>query len=115
MFFLSQYKIALGMGDSMSPAINNCSLLLIKEKLEPKNIQIGEIIVLNVSDIENELLEYDVIAHRVVDNDIENSLIATRGDNSSKYTSPEQIDGYFHYDKILGKVSLYIKAPDMIC
>ena len=99
----------------MSPTFSNCTLLIINDKINPSEINTGDIILVNVSNINIPNVEFDKIAHRVVENNKNGEWISTRGDNVNVYYSPEQIDGEFGYNKILGRVVYYIKLQKSFC
>lgn len=113
-YFNSKFSLALGEGDSMNPTFGNCTLLIIEKNISLPQIEIGEIVLVNISGIPTGF-DFEKIAHRVVDHFYYSQKIATRGDNDNYYTTSEQSDGYFVYNRILGKVRYYIDLPSFFC
>ncbi len=114
LFAISPYNFVLGKGDSMKPTFNNCTLILIKNNINPLLVERGEIVLINISDVQTKF-EFEKIAHRVVNNDKIHKKISTRGDNNLTYDFPTQVDGYFDYERILGKVRYHLDIPTNFC
>ena len=117
LYFFSNYNLAFGSGESMKPTLRDCPLLVIDYSIDKNLIEEGEIALINISGIEavNPNITTDKIAHRVVENDVINQKISTRGDNNEVYLYPAQIDGRFDYSRVLGKVIFYVNFPKPIC
>ena len=110
-FFASNY-LAFAEGDSMLPTFRDCTLLVVNKEARPEALMVGEIAVV---DITEQSTDFDLIAHRVVENLPNQQKFSTRGDNSAYYAFPSSIDGYFGYAKFGGKVDAYYILPEVIC
>ena len=110
--FVSDHEINFGQGISMFPTFSECTLLVVNTSVDPSNVIIGDIVVIDPDDEE---LEFDKFAHRVIINDVENQLIATRGDNNAIYDFPSSVDGFFGYNLFVGKVEQYFDVPTNFC
>jgi len=56
-----------------------------------------------------------ILAIIVIENNLEEKWISTRGDNDEVYSSDYETDGEFNYDKYIGKVLFNIKSPASFC
>ena len=110
-FFSANY-LAFAEGDSMQPTFSNCTLLVVNKQTLPAGLATGDIAVVDISGLE---MDFDKIAHRVVENLPEQQKFSTRGDNSAYYDFPSSIDGFFDYSKFRGKIGAYYLLPNFIC
>ncbi len=110
--YLSSHDIKIGVGDSMLPTFSGCTILSINNQVLPEEIVTGDIVVIDVSDLD---LEVEKISHRVVDNRLYEMTISTRGDNTNNYDFPTSIDGFFAYERFNGKVEHFINLPIAWC
>ncbi len=110
--FLSSHDLKIGVGFSMLPTFSGCTILSINNQVLPEEIVTGDIVVIDVSDLD---LEVEKISHRVVNNNLDEQTISTRGDNSENYDFPTSVDGFFPYEKFNGKVELFINLPTEVC
>ena len=110
--YVSNHPMNIVHGDSMKPTFSDCTLVISNKNFPPKYTQEGNIAVIDISEQE---AKFDKIAHRVMSNNAETQMISTRGDNGSYYDYPSSIDGFFGYDKYLGKVEQYYALPPFFC
>jgi hypothetical protein len=117
MYSFNVYNLGLGIGDSMYPTFSNCTLLVINPNIQPEELIKGNIVVINISDIQIPNLDYDLdrIAHRGVENNKIERWVSIKGDNEFYYDYVNQIDGKFGYDKVLGKIVFYTKLKKSFC
>jgi len=105
-------KFNLVNGVSMSPTFSECALLISDSNVNPFDVEVGDIVIIDISE---QNAEFNKIAHRVVENNLINETIATRGDNDDFYDYPNSIDGFFGYDKFVGLVENHYDLPKVIC
>ena len=99
--FQNNYIFAIIQGDSMKPTFSEHEIVLINKVFPPENLVKGDIAVVNISD---KNMEFEKIAHTVIQNNVEEQWFATKGDNNSYYSEEEGFDGYFEYERFEGKV-----------
>jgi len=110
--YLSSHDIKIGVGLSMVPTFSGCTILGINTQVAPETIETGDIVVIDVSNLD---LEVDKISHRAVNNRLDEMTISTRGDNPEIYDFPTSVDGFFPYEQFSGKVEHFINLPVEMC
>ena len=110
--FFGNHVLFIVQGESMKPTFSDCMILSVNNLIQPENIVVGNIVVIDILD-ENK--EFSKITHRVVSNNLTEKLISTRGDNNLFYDFSSSVDGFFGYNKFLGKVEYYFSLPEQFC
>ena len=113
--FTQVFSLYVVEGDSMQPTFGSCTLLVVDYNFPPEKLVKGDLVIVDISNQVTEI-EFDVdkIVHRVVENNIQEKWISTRGDNNQKYEYESSIDGKFSYENILGKVIKFQQLPETI-
>jgi len=99
--FSNTFNLNTVRGISMEPTFGTCTLIVSEKNSLPQDAVVDDIVIVDVA---SEGLEFDRLAHRIVSNDSETMVFSTRGDNDDFYDFPSSIDGFFSYEKFLGKV-----------
>lgn len=106
-YFNNNFEVFVVRGESMKPTFGNCTIILSDKSFPPSQIQTGDIVVIDTIFMGKE----QKFAHRVVENNVQQRLISTRGDNDAFYDFPSSLDGFFVYPQVLGKVTNFWACP----
>ena len=110
--FLRTNELALVQGDSMAPTFSNCTLAVVNHEFAPSDLLPGDIASVDIS---SQNAAFSQVAHRVVENNTEQQVFSTRGDNDSYYAFPSSIDGFFSYSEFQGLVTNNYNIPEFFC
>lgn len=98
LFLFSQsFSLNLIQGNSMEPTFGLTTYVISDIQIPASEVVTGDIVIID--------RDTDKFAHRVVENNISNETISTRGDNDSLYDFPSSVDGFFTYDQFEGRVT----------
>lgn len=115
--FNQSFSLFVAEGISMQPTFSSCTVLVVDFKFPPEKLEKGDLVIVDISQQETQI-EFDdltKIAHRVIENNIQEKWITTRGDNNLLYSYESSIDGFFSYESIIGKVVEFQQLPDIVC
>lgn len=99
----------------MYPTFKGCTIIYADNEINPYLLEKGDIVIINLKGLEQKTTPYNIIVHRVIINNNKTQKIATRGDNNKIYNYTTQVDGFFDYNRVMGKVDKYYNLPIFMC